>query len=182
MGIVRFQETSEEQRNEAARVLIDALAHVPAAWKEMGEAIEEVATFTSDPERLAFAAIDEGRLVGWIGAVRGYSHAWEMHPLVVAPARQGQGIGTALVAALEAEAVREGVCTVYLGSDDDYGGTNLFGADLFPDVLGKAASTAPTGGHPLTFYQRLGYVVVGLIPDANGLGRPDILMAKRIAS
>jgi hypothetical protein len=27
----------------------------------------------------------------------------------------------------------------------------------------------------------MGYTIVGVIPDANGLGKPDILMAKRIA-
>jgi len=35
-------------------------------------------------------------------------------------------------------------------------------------------------GHVFGFYQKLGYVVVGAIPDANGFGKPDILMAKRI--
>ncbi len=33
----------------------------------------------------------------------------------------------------------------------------------------------------LEFYQKVGYTVVGVVPDANGLGKPDILMAKRIA-
>jgi aminoglycoside 6'-N-acetyltransferase I len=30
------------------------------------------------------------------------------------------------------------------------------------------------------FYQKLGYVIVGVIPDANGPGKPDIMMAKRV--
>ncbi len=34
--------------------------------------------------------------------------------------------------------------------------------------------------HPYEFYQKLGYVIVVLVPDANGLGKPDILMAKSI--
>jgi aminoglycoside 6'-N-acetyltransferase I len=35
--------------------------------------------------------------------------------------------------------------------------------------------------HPAGFYLRMGFKVVGLIPDANGPGKPDILMAKRVS-
>jgi aminoglycoside 6'-N-acetyltransferase I len=35
--------------------------------------------------------------------------------------------------------------------------------------------------HPAGFYSRMGFQVVGLIPDANGPGKPDILMAKRVS-
>jgi aminoglycoside 6'-N-acetyltransferase I len=34
--------------------------------------------------------------------------------------------------------------------------------------------------HPAVFYRRMEFEVVGLIPDANGPGKPDILMAKRL--
>lgn len=34
--------------------------------------------------------------------------------------------------------------------------------------------------HPYEFYLKLGYTVVGVIPDANGPGKPDILMATRL--
>jgi aminoglycoside 6'-N-acetyltransferase I len=36
--------------------------------------------------------------------------------------------------------------------------------------------------HPYKFYQKLGFVIVGVIPDANGPGKPDIIMAKRVVS
>jgi hypothetical protein len=34
--------------------------------------------------------------------------------------------------------------------------------------------------HPYECYRKLGFVIVGVIPDANGFGKPDIFMAKRL--
>lgn len=180
-SIVPFETLTPGQRAEAARILREAFAHMPSAYGGPREAEDEVDTFFADPERAAFGALDGDRLLGWIGRVAAYSHAWELHPLVVDPSVQRRGVGAALVAALERDAAARGVLTLYLGTDDDFGGTNLFGRDLFPDVAGKIAGLEPTRGHPFAFYRRLGYEVVGLVPDANGPGRPDILMAKRLA-
>ncbi len=68
--------------------------------------------------------------------------------------------------------------------DDDgaeNGRTTIGGRDLYPDPLLAAASVAGTAQHPLEFYRKLGFVVVGVLPDANGFGKPDIFMAKRVA-
>jgi aminoglycoside 6'-N-acetyltransferase I len=100
---------------------------------------------------------------------------------VVDPARQGQGIGRALVTALEAEVYARGGVAIFLGSDDEDGMTSLAGVDLYPDVAGHIRSIRNLKHHPFEFYQKLGYTIVGVIPDANGLGKPDIIMAKRIA-
>ncbi|MDR3085239.1 MAG: hypothetical protein LBU47_02880 [Christensenellaceae bacterium] len=34
------------------------------------------------------------------------------------------------------------------------------------------------GRRPVEFYQKQGYQIVGVIPDANGPGKPDLYMAK----
>jgi aminoglycoside 6'-N-acetyltransferase I len=48
-------------------------------------------------------------------------------------------------------------------------------------LLGHAASIEPAGpGHAFTFYRRHGFEVAGLLPDVNGPGRPDIMLAKRV--
>jgi aminoglycoside 6'-N-acetyltransferase I len=179
--IVPFEAISPAQRAGAAEVLIRAFAHVGAGWRTAREAATEVNSFIEDENRTALAALDGGRLVGWIGLVRGYSHAPELHPLAVDPQWQRRGVGAALVQALEELARTEGALTLWLGADDDFGGTSLFGADPFPDLAAALAAARATGDrHPLDFYRKMGFVVAGLIPDANGRGKPDILMAKRI--
>ncbi len=176
--IVAFENLTAAQREQAADILHRALAHQASAYSR-NEARAEVASFDGEG-RAAFAALDDGAVAGWIGVLYIYDHAWELHPLVVDPAHHGCGIGTALIAHLEDFARAHEVFTLYLGTDDDFGGTNLSGVDLFPDPLAKLAALAPAKGHPFTFYRSRGFAVVGVIPDGNGFGQPDILMAKRI--
>jgi aminoglycoside 6'-N-acetyltransferase I len=174
-----FPDLTPAQRAEAAQVLRDAFAERPEAFGDSAD--EEVDSFLEDGDRAAFAAMEDEQVLGWIGRVATYDYAWELHPLAVAPARQREGIGAALTHELEARARAAGVLTLYLGTDDEYGGTNLYGAELYPNVAGKIAGvTATAKGHAFAFYQRLGYEIVGLIPDANGPGKPDIFMAKRL--
>ena len=164
--------------SEAATLLVAAFPH----WTStIAAARQEVAECLSD-DRICLAARSGAQVLGWIGAIPAYSHAWELHPLVVRQDVRGQGVGRALVRALEERVRARGALTLYLGTDDDgpSPGTSAGGIDLFPDVLDQAARLAVID-HPVGFYRELGFVVVGLIPDANGPGKPDVLMAKRIA-
>ena len=60
--------------------------------------------------------------------------------------------------------------------------TSLAGVDLYPDPLVHLARLEDVKGHPFRFYLLQGYSVVGVIPDANGPGKPDILLAKRLGA
>jgi aminoglycoside 6'-N-acetyltransferase I len=178
--IVPFTEISDTQRQQAAGLLVRGFAHSPGGWSDTQSARGEVDEFFASPDRAAFAAISGDTLVGWVGRIEHSAHAWELHPLVVEPARQRSGVGTLLVATLEAAARDAGVCTIWLGADDDFGGTNLFGTSLYPNVLERLSQLSPAAGHPFTFYRDRGYSVVGILPDAAGAGSHDILMAKHI--
>lgn len=181
MRIVDLSTAGEQAARQAAELLVRLFAHLPSGWHTLEEALDEVRESLA-PDRVSRVALDEGGdVLGWIGAIPMYQgHVWELHPLVVRPERHRQGIGRALVADLERLAWERGVATLLVATDDEDGRTNLFGADLYPDVLAWAAHLKDVGGHPLAFYRKCGFVVVGLIPDANGFGKPDILMAKRV--
>jgi aminoglycoside 6'-N-acetyltransferase I len=176
-------EPGDEARiNQAAAVLVDAFRGWPGTYATLDDALEEVRESFND-ERISRIALDaDGIVVGWIGGICEYDgHAWELHPLAVRRDWQRRGVGRALVADLEALVRERGGTTVYLGTDDEDGRTSLAGIDLYPNVWEHIARIENRGDHPFSFYLSCGYAITGVIPDANGSGKPDILMAKRVA-
>lgn len=128
---------------------------------------------------------DSGHVLGWIGARPEYDgHVWEIHPVVVEEAARGRGIGRALLEDIERLAAERRVGTLRLGSDDENELTSVGGVDLYPDPLNHLQRIEDRKGyrHPLGFYLRCGFSVVGVVPDANGPGKPDILFAKRVST
>jgi len=181
--IVGLQLDAVSYLEQAAALLVDGFSDTGStAWRTQEEAMTEVRE-SLDNDRVSRVALDgTGSVLGWIGAISTYEgHAWELHPLVVRRDRRGHGVGRALVADLEERLRQQGASTLYLGTDDENERTSIGGVDLYPDVLGRGRDLRNLRDHPFTFYQKVGFVVVGIIPDANGFGKPDILMAKRIA-
>jgi aminoglycoside 6'-N-acetyltransferase I len=165
----------------AAALLHVGFAGISASWRSMAKAREEVAECLT-PERIALCALHIDELVGWIGGIPGYDgRVWELHPLVVDTAFRGQGVGRMLVDALETAVRSAGGTGMWLGADDETGATSLAGVDLSGDPLPHLARITATRAHPLGFYRALGFVVCGVVPDANGPGKPDILLYKRLA-
>jgi len=130
--------------------------------------------------RISIVAKVGDEVVGWVAGHEGYSHAFELHPLVVKATWQRKRIGRLLLTAFEDKAAALGALTVYLGSDDERCATSLASIELFPGVLEHVRSLRNVSSHPFEFYVRCGYEVVGIIPDANGKGKPDIWLAKSV--
>ena len=169
---------------QAAALLVDAFReHAPAAWPDHASALDEVREALA-PGRICRAArLPGGAIAGWVGGIPEYGgHVLKLHPLVVRPDLQGRGIGRALVADLERQAAARGIQTLFLGTDDETNRTSLAGADLYPDVWPHIAAIRNLRGHPYEFYRKCGFTIVGVLPDANGRGRPDIFMAKRVGA
>lgn len=183
MQIVDLQPHNQLFIEQMTAVLHTAFrAHYPDAWADMDSARAEVEEFF-DAERICRVAVaDDGTVLGWVGGISQYNgRAWELHPIAVHPAYQGQGVGRMLIADLEAQVRARGGGTIFLGTDDEDNQTSLSNVDLYPNPLEHLARIQNLNRHPFEFYQKAGFVIVGTIPDANGPGKPDILMAKRVS-
>ena len=166
---------------EVAEVLLDGFTTSSTnPWETLDEAIEEIKDSLVE-DRISRAAVDDdGKVSGWIGAFHDYALVWELHPLVVRSDLQNQGIGSALVRDLEQQVKIRGGLTIRLGTDDENNRTSIGGIELYPNVLENLSKIKNLKNHPFVFYKKLGYEICGVIPDANGFGKPDILMCKRV--
>jgi len=169
-------------QRQAAQLLVDGFRDVaPRAWPNLNVAETELRALLEPPNIARGALDDDERLLGWIGGIpQYYGETWELQPLVVDPVRRREGLGRALVQDLQACVYAEGGRTLWVGADDESGLTSLADVDLFDDPLGRLQQLKARTPHPLGFYRGLGFVVVGVLPDANGPGKPDILLAKHL--
>lgn len=166
---------------QAARLLMDGFSHMTDCWSSWDSALQEVRECFIEKRINRFAIDTTGMMVGWAGAIPQYDgHAWELHPIVVNAQSRNQGVGRLLLQDLEKEVAKRKGSTIYLGTDDEKGLTSLYGKDLYIDLFEQIRSIENLKNHPFSFYQKCGYQIVGVLPDANGLGKPDILMAKRV--
>jgi aminoglycoside 6'-N-acetyltransferase I len=166
---------------QMAELLVAGFREHWDAWKTVDEGLDEVhEALAKGFVRIALSG-DGATVLGWIGGLPEYDgHVWELHPLVVRPDHQQQGIGRALVADFEQQVKARGGLTIRLGTDDEDNMTSLAGCDLYDNLWERIAHIRNIKNHPFEFYQKCGYTIIGVMPDANGRGKPDIIMGKRV--
>jgi aminoglycoside 6'-N-acetyltransferase I len=174
-----------ENLNQADELKIHAAAKLLQAnftdsWQTEHEAIEEIRDLLIG-KNICMVMIIDNQVMGLVGGMPQYGgNVFELHPLVIDQAYQGKGYGKQLVLAFEAVVQNKGGLTVYLGSDDEDNLTTLGEVDLYHNLGQQIKQIRNLKRHPYEFYQKCGYQIVGVLPDANGMGKPDIFMAKRM--
>lgn len=179
MQIIDMTQLSQARLAQAAQILTDSL---PIGWPTLEDALGEIRERLI-PENTMLAAVEDDLVLGWGGilAPTYNGNVFELHPLAVRSNLRGRGVGRAIVLALEAAAKEQGGLTIYLGADDEREGgeTSLANVDLY-DNLPELIKSFNPGKHQSGFYMQLGYKIIGVMPDANGYGRPDIIWGKRL--
>ena len=182
MNIIDLLPTHQTAIEQVANLIVESFReHYPEAWPDLNSARAEIQESFQDNRISRIATNDEGIILGWIGGICQYQgRVWELHPLVVHPQFRQQGIGRSLVKDLEHCVQKRGGLTLFLGTDDEDNMTSLSSVNLYDNPWEKIANIKNLRGHPYEFYQKCGFVITGVIPDANGRGKPDILLTKSV--
>ena len=183
MPIIDLAHATPAQRQQAAQILHDEFnqARWDYSWSTLEEAEEEVAMLCEEGHIARAYVDDTGTVLAWVGGLPEYDgKVWELHPMVVHPEHRAKGLGRLLVQDLEQQARARGGLTLMLGTDDTDGMTSLSDTDLYEHLWQKIATIQNYKQHPFGFYLKLGFIITGVMPDANGRGKPDIYMSKRL--
>lgn len=167
-------------RDAAAEILVNAFRGISPSWPTHATAYDTFHELATADALLIGAFLDQ-QLVGFIGAVPQYGGtAWELHPLAVAPQHARNGIGTALLQHLCQQLQDHGAATVFVWCDDESAATSLGGSNVYPAPLDALATLVSGPRHAGGFYLKNDFCLTGILPDANGFGKHDILYARRI--
>lgn len=170
---------SEEWIHQAAHILTRTFRELGNyTWPDYQSARREVVSCIQGPN-ICVGLCEGDALLGWIGLRPLYKLTWEIHPLVVDSQHKGQGVGRYLVKNIERIAKNRGIIGIVLGTDDEQFRTSLSQVTIRREnIWEEIKKIRNLRHHPYEFYEKCGYMIVGVVPDANGKHKPDIWMWK----
>jgi aminoglycoside 6'-N-acetyltransferase I len=172
---------SMETMERAAKILIDTFSEVNM-WPDIDEKEASDTVKECIEERNICIGIKiNNQLIGWVGLRPMYEKTWELHPLAIMPEFQRKGYGKILMNEMEKIAREKGIIGIMAGSDDETNKTSLSEKEITEEnIFEEIKNIKNYKSHPYDFYKKCGYIIVGIIPNANGLKKPDIWLWKDI--
>ena len=180
---------SFEVRPEQPADRDDVLRVIAAAFGDRGEDVAAIWDSLGRHKRSGLVVEQGGHVLGhvglsrgWVDARRGLVEVWVLSPLSVAPERQGEGVGTSLVAAAVETARQSGVPALFLEGSPSYYGPRGFERAAQRGFLPAALERTPHPaflcvtfeGHEEWMRGQLIYPAVWWEHDAAGLRDPDL--------
>ena len=179
MAILDLDPDDAALREQLAVIACEAGAINAPLWlPTLDAAREEVDDVTAAGQVARVLFDDAGVPIGWGSCAHQYDSVWELHPMLIAPTHHRQGHGTALARDIEHQAAIRGASVLVLSTSDATHATSLSDTDLYADPIGALGSLTFKKDHPVRFWQKIGYSVVGVVPDAEGPGIPSISLAR----
>jgi putative acetyltransferase len=178
-----------EVRPEQPADRTDVLRVITAAFTDHGEEVASIWESLGRHKRAGLVVEQGGHVLGhvglsqaWVDARPALVEVWVLSPLSVEPQRQGEGVGTALVAAAVETARQSGVPALFLeGSPVYYGKRGFERADrrgFLPPALERTPRPAfqcvTFEGHEEWMTGQLIYPAVWWEHDSAGLRDPDL--------
>ena len=181
MKLVDLADLDADAHEELAHLTLASAREYGPTWlSDLAAACGEVADALG-PGKIARVLLGAGgQPIGWVAVVHDWGGVWELHPLIVAVEQQRHGYGRRLVREVERLAKAAGARTMILGTSDTTGATSLSGVDLYDSTLARLANVEVRSPHAIDFWRRVGYQIVGIVPDAEGPGMPSISLARRL--
>ena len=140
---------------------------------------EEILETLEDGKSSCVALNHRGDAVGWIGAIHD-DDVWEIHPIAVSKQAQRSGVGRLLVEHMCEMAKCHGATAIWAGTSDEVGATSFSKIDLYTDLVGGLTNISAPDDHAIQFWLKMGFSIIGVQPDGEGLGKPSIHFAKRL--
>ena len=144
------------------------------------EAFDEVRECIEKPN-ICLGIKTGNELIGWGGIRPMYEKTWELHPMVIKKEYQRKSYGRLLLTEIENVANLNGIIGLEAGSDDETNSTSLSEKEINGEnIFEEIKNIKNYKNHPFEFYEKCGYTIIGIIPNANGQNKPDIWLWKDI--
>lgn len=185
-----FNAVDELQVQEGAALIQESMREFSSAWPTFDASLGELLDAARREEGILLAAVSPAqRLCGMLsGAPEYVGQVLRVDLVAVTAEFQRRGVGRMLMQSLAEIGRNRGYHSLLARVPDEAGRTPLAGVELYPSPLAhlqalkeNLSGRNPALDHPVSFFLRLGFHLCGVVPDAHGCGRPEILLSRRIA-